>query len=58
MLHRAIEELEAAYFERWLELFEQTALRVFAPDIAEIVVDRARQIGTVLGGHLTPPYTG
>lgn len=54
LLHRAIGELEHAHFDRWLELFEETAMRVFPEDAAEAVVVRARQIGGVLASHLPP----
>ena len=54
VLHRMIEELELGHFERWLELFEETAHEVFEPQAAANVVQRARQIGRVLSIHLTP----
>ena len=54
LLHMQIEELEHAHFDRWLELFEQTAKRVFPEDAAEVAVDRARNIGRVLASHLPP----
>ena len=54
LLHMQIDELEHAHFDRWLELFAHTAQRVFPPEAAEVVVQRARQIGRVLASHLPP----
>jgi hemoglobin len=36
--------IEAAHFDRWLELFEQTAREEFSPGAAELFLMRARQI--------------
>ncbi|AAL53640.1 MULTISPECIES: group III truncated hemoglobin [Brucella] len=36
--------LENEHFDRWLELFEQTAREIFPPEAAIIFVDRARRI--------------
>lgn len=37
--------IEGRHFERWLDLFEETAKEVVRPGIAEMVAARARQIG-------------
>jgi len=36
--------LKAEHFDRWLELFEQTAREIFPPEAAIIFIDRARRI--------------
>lgn len=51
-LHRRIEELTQAHFDRWLELFEQTARAVFVPPLAEYVVGRAQRMRLTLSAHL------
>jgi hemoglobin len=40
--------IDAAHFDRWLELFETTAREVCSPAIAEQFVQRARTIGRSL----------
>jgi hemoglobin len=40
--------LEPAMFERWLELWSETAGEVFPPETAELFRARARQIGRSL----------
>ena len=40
--------VDAQHFDRWLELFEQTARELFGEQIAELFVDRARRIATSL----------
>ena len=41
-------QLTPALFDRWLELFERTAIEVCNPDIAAFFVDRARRIAESL----------
>jgi len=36
--------LEGAHFDRWLQLFETTARELFAPELAELFIIRARRI--------------
>ena len=36
--------LQGAHFDRWLQLFEQTAREIFTPDIADAFIVRARRI--------------
>jgi hemoglobin len=40
--------VEAKHFDRWLELFEQTARDLFSEQIAEYFLERARRIATSL----------
>lgn len=40
--------VDARHFDRWLELFEQTARALCPPDAAELFVDRARRIARSL----------
>lgn len=40
--------VEAQHFDRWLELFEQTARELFSEHIAEYFMERARRIATSL----------
>jgi hemoglobin len=54
--------IDAAHFDRWLELFEKTALDVFPPPAAGIFVERARMIAASLemamathAGMILPP---
>ncbi len=37
-------DLQSGHFDRWLELFEQTAREIFPPEAAIIFVDHARRI--------------
>lgn len=53
-LHRRIVELEAAHYERWLELFDEVTLEVFPADDAVLVQARARRIAAVLSGGMYP----
>ncbi|MGI9627795.1 MAG: group III truncated hemoglobin [Longimicrobiales bacterium] len=52
VLHRLIEELEPAHFDRWLGLFEETCRERLSPDAADHLVGRARRIARVLSSHL------
>jgi len=36
--------LQGAHFDRWLQLFEATAKDLFAPELAELFIIRARRI--------------
>ena len=40
--------VEARHFDRWIDLFEQTARGLFEEHIAEYFLDRARRIATSL----------
>src|SRR5690606_32325069 len=40
--------VEARHFDRWLELFEQTARDLFSDQVAEYFMERARRIATSL----------
>jgi len=56
-LHRRLDAVTHAHFDRWLELFEQTAFEVFEPGVARAVVERARRIAVPLSSHLGPRPT-
>lgn len=54
--------IEAAHFDRWLELFEKTALDLFPPPTADVFIERARMIAASLemamanhAGLILPP---
>lgn len=47
-LHHALENVTNAHFERWLDLFEQTAREIFEPWAAENVLGRARRMALTL----------
>jgi hemoglobin len=47
-LHASLEHVTWAHYERWLELFEQTAHETFEPWAAENVVGRARRMAVTL----------
>lgn len=53
-LHRGIEELEQAHFERWLELFGHVADDLFPRTDALHVKLAAKRIGESLSKHLQP----
>lgn len=46
--HIAIAEISDDHFERWLELFGETARKVCPPDAASLFVDRSRRIAESL----------
>ena len=46
--HAKLEGLTAAHFDRWLQMFEQTANDIFIPEHAEMFLYRARQIANSL----------
>ena len=46
--HADLPDLEGPYFDRWLGLFEATALEVCPPQAAALFIDRARRIGASL----------
>lgn len=52
VLHRLIEELEPAHFDRWLDLFDQTCSEHLSPSAAEHLMGRARRIARALSAHL------
>jgi hemoglobin len=47
-VHRTVQGLEAPMFARWLELFEATAVELFAPAQSALFVEKARRIATSL----------
>jgi hemoglobin len=47
-LHHALENVTGAHFERWLDLFEQTAREIFEPWAAENVLGRAHRMAVTL----------
>lgn len=51
-LHRRIDELTHAHFDRWLELFERTAEALFEPPLVEELMGRARHMRMNLSSHL------
>lgn len=51
-LHASLERATREHFERWLELFEQTAHETFEPWAARNVVGRARRMAVTLSRHL------
>ncbi len=54
MLHRGIAELSHAQFDRWLELFTETAHEVFPDPQARHAIVSAQRIATALSQHLPP----
>lgn len=46
--HAKLKGLTAAHFDRWLQMFEQTANDIFIPEHAEMFLYRARQIANSL----------
>ena len=47
-VHERVNGLEASLFEHWLDLFEQTAIELFMPDLAELFAIKARRIAESL----------
>jgi len=54
VLHRRIEELTPAHFERWLALFADVADATYEPEEADVVKGAARRIAAALSRHLRP----
>lgn len=54
-LHHALENVTRAHFERWLEIFEQTAREIFEPWAAADVVQRARRMAVTLSRDSDQP---
>ncbi len=54
-LHRRIEELSPAHFERWLTLFGEVADTTYEPKEAEVVKQAAGRIAASLSRHLRHP---
>lgn len=54
-LHRDIEELSHAHFERWLALFADIADEVHGPEAADRVKAAAGSIAMALSRHLSDP---
>ncbi len=53
--HRAIPDIQPAHFDRWIELFEETAREQFDTQTATYVVGRARKMREHLSRHLFEP---
>ncbi len=51
-LHRAIEELSHAHFERWLEIFDEVTAEVFHDRERELIRGLARRMAVALSNHL------
>jgi hemoglobin len=47
-VHVAIDEISTSHFERWLQLFAETAREVCPPAAAELFIDRSQRIGESL----------
>lgn len=47
-VHAGIPGLEAAHFQRWLDLFAQTTGRLFTPPAAAFLRDKAARMGEAL----------
>ena len=50
--HGQLGVLQPEHFARWLDLFEQTAMAQFTPDVARSIVERAHRIGDSLKAGL------
>ena len=46
--HAELAEITPAHFERWLALFQDTAIKTCPPDAAQVFVDRANRIAQSL----------
>jgi len=46
--HAELVEITPAHFERWLALFQDTAIKTCPPDAAQVFVDRANRIAESL----------
>jgi hemoglobin len=55
-LHHALETVTRAHFERWLDLFEQTAREIFEPWAADNVLGRARRMAVTLSRDSESPF--
>ena len=61
--HAELPEITPAHFERWLALFQTTAIKTCPPDAAQVFVDRANRIADSLqlgialhrGASIVPP---
>jgi hemoglobin len=62
-VHAELPEITPLHFERWLELFQATAIKTCPLDAAEVFVDRANRIADSLqlgialhrGTSIVPP---
>jgi hemoglobin len=54
MLHARLDRATQAHYDRWLELFEETAHEVFEPPAADLVAARARRMAVHLSSHPSP----
>ncbi|MGR3571497.1 group III truncated hemoglobin [Brevirhabdus sp.] len=50
--------VEQAHFDRWLELFSQTAREICTPEGAEHVITRARRIAASIHGNILDKRDG
>jgi hemoglobin len=63
--HAALSEIAPVHFERWLALFQATAVKTCPPDAAAVFVDRANRIAESLqlgialhrGQGIVPPIS-
>ena len=61
--HAELPEISSAHFERWLVLFQATAIKTCPPNPADVFVDRANRIADLLqlgiafqrGASIVPP---
>lgn len=58
LLHRRIEQLDLAHYERWLALWREAVTARFAPDLAEYVYACACRIADVFSAGLRAPEAG
>jgi len=64
-VHAELPDITPAHFDRWLAIFQATAIKTCPPDAAAVFVDRARRIAESLqmgialhrGEGLVPPVT-
>lgn len=50
--HLGITGIDAAHFERWLDLFGETAAEAFEPEVADALAERAHRIADSLKAGL------
>ncbi len=46
--HAELPDIATVHFERWLALFQATAIRICPPDAAQVFIDRANRIADSL----------
>ncbi len=52
VLHRNIEELTQAHFDRWIALWGATAHQLFVPELAVHLHETSKRMRMTLGAHL------